>query len=251
MSIYTYEKLCDSERLKQEIQDSIITVALDYITTASSPEETSVYFKATLSTEAETLLDSIVTAHENEPLPENIIAQVELVQKDMDTEAVSTTQRLAPQGWHQVYHEIEFKTSQLNGIHDRSIDDDDNGYSTAKFYNASDVELTTQGTIDTDCVKTVFDFTPTFSYAIKSGQIAQIESPTVPVYFWAVAGPSMIDIVFSDGGINLEFLHPKTLVGMDGSSATLLPAYLPIRFVVRHPEGFKHRIQAIFEYFRA
>jgi hypothetical protein len=69
--MYSYEKLCASDRLAKEIQESAIVTALDYITTVDSPAETKVYFKAELSEGDETILDGLVDEHVNEPLEEN------------------------------------------------------------------------------------------------------------------------------------------------------------------------------------
>lgn len=193
------------------------------------------------------------------PTANGVASKTEVRQSDPDTLGLSMTPKWAPQGWSQVYHEIEFKTSQLNAIHDKSVSNVDNGYTTAKFYNAAGTELTVQGDLDTDCVMTVIDFMPTHDYAIKSGQVAQITSPTTPVYLWALAPLSelgMDDKVFCDGGINLEFVDSKNLVGLDGTAATMLP-YMggiganKIRFIIRHDAGLKHRIQAILEYYKA
>jgi hypothetical protein len=180
---------------------------------------------------------------------------------DPDTGMIATTPKWAPLGWLQVYHEIEFKTSQLNSIHDKGFDNVDTGFSSIKFYDAAGDELTIQADIDTDCVRTEYDFMPDHDYAIKSGMVAQISSPNEPVYLWALGAPGLANIPFCDGGINLEFIDGKTLVGLDGTAATILYYSHPklgdgagtnkIRFIVRHSAGFKHRIQAIFEYFKA
>lgn len=68
---YSYDKLCDPGRLSYEIAQSAIVTALDHIETTSSPANTTVYMKAALSGGDETILDGLVTAHVNEPLPED------------------------------------------------------------------------------------------------------------------------------------------------------------------------------------
>lgn len=57
----------NTDRLTLEIRASAITVALDYITTAG--DDCTIYFKADLSTDNVTILDSVVAAHSGEPLP--------------------------------------------------------------------------------------------------------------------------------------------------------------------------------------
>lgn len=76
---YSFDKLCDSERLKQEIENSSITIALDYITTISNPENTKVFFKAELSETDEETLGTLITNHINEPLPENRVTSVKML----------------------------------------------------------------------------------------------------------------------------------------------------------------------------
>lgn len=75
---YTFEKLCDSQRLTKEIEESAIIIALDYIQTLSSPATTNVWFKAALSEGDEIILAALVTAHVNTPLPENIVLPVDV-----------------------------------------------------------------------------------------------------------------------------------------------------------------------------
>lgn len=57
----------DSPRLRQEIIDSAIVTAFDYIGTAD--DTCSIWFKAALSAGDQTLLDGIVAAHSGEALP--------------------------------------------------------------------------------------------------------------------------------------------------------------------------------------
>lgn len=70
----TFNKFCSSDRLTKEIQESPITVALDYITTTAST--TDVFFKAVLSESEQTTLNNIINAHNATPLTENIILKV-------------------------------------------------------------------------------------------------------------------------------------------------------------------------------
>jgi hypothetical protein len=190
-----------------------------------------------------------------------IDGEVSIKQKDPDTGMLSTTPKWAPVGWVQRFHEIEFKTSQTNSIHDKTWQNVDTGFSSIKFYNAAGDEITDQGVIDTDCVRTEYDFMPPFDYAIKSGMIAQITPPDSAVYLWAIGAPGIANIDFCNGGINLEFVAARSLVGLEGTAATVLyyshPLLGPgagtnkVRFIVRHSAGLKHRIQVILEYFAA
>lgn len=72
----------DPDRLSQTIQESTITIALDYINVASNI--ISLFFKAELSDDEELILDGIIAAHTGEPLA----ATPTIVKADILTEAV-------------------------------------------------------------------------------------------------------------------------------------------------------------------
>jgi hypothetical protein len=74
---YTFPKVCNVARLKQEIEQSVITVALDYITADSL--ETLVVFKADLPYADQRLLNDLVDAHIATPLPDPDRIKVEPV----------------------------------------------------------------------------------------------------------------------------------------------------------------------------
>lgn len=75
---YSFSKLCDSERLRYEINTSSIVTALEKIETKSTPATTDVYFKDSLSTEDDTTLSALVTSHVAVPLPDMEIKTVKL-----------------------------------------------------------------------------------------------------------------------------------------------------------------------------
>jgi len=184
------------------------------------------------------------------------LSSVEVVNKDPDTNGIAFSPKWAPDGWHQCLHETEFETSKLGSIHEKDHNGDDLNWSTVKFYDLAMNELTTQGAIDTDCVWSVYDWMPTMDYAVKAGQVAQLETPADNVYFWAVGLPDVMPKMFADGGINLRFVAPRDPIGLSGVAATVLPynggmGTNKIRFKFYHPAGFKHRIQLIWEIFRA
>jgi len=73
-AVYTYlvslfpNHKCDLSRITQEIHESSITIALDYINATDSV--VNFYFKAELSVDEETILGELVAVHTGEPLPE-------------------------------------------------------------------------------------------------------------------------------------------------------------------------------------
>jgi hypothetical protein len=75
MTQYDYTKTPVSlDRLTQEIQQSAIVTALDHMTLLGSA--LSIFFKADLSGGDQTILDSLVSAHNGNPLPQNNIQNV-------------------------------------------------------------------------------------------------------------------------------------------------------------------------------
>jgi hypothetical protein len=85
---------CDTARLTQEIQQSSIIIALDYINTTTA--DVTIYFKDELSIGDKSTLDGIIANHSGEPLPEEspiIKAQI-LTEAAKWVEAGDTTQEL-------------------------------------------------------------------------------------------------------------------------------------------------------------
>lgn len=68
LTSYEFGKLCDSNRLTQEINESAIIIALSHITTQDQPATTVVWFKDELSGGDETILNGLVNDHVNTPL---------------------------------------------------------------------------------------------------------------------------------------------------------------------------------------
>lgn len=76
LSSFPNEK-CDLSRLNQEVHDSTIIIALDYINAASN--QVTLYFKSELSDDDEVILANIIANHSGEPLPENLVQNVKIV----------------------------------------------------------------------------------------------------------------------------------------------------------------------------
>jgi len=72
----TANDLVDVGALTEEIQDSSITIALDYISVVGNALD--IYFKVDLSEGEQTTLDDIVAAHTGEPLPDVQTVQPEV-----------------------------------------------------------------------------------------------------------------------------------------------------------------------------
>ena len=291
MSSYTYSIINDTLNAKvvpDKLQDEInasdsIDNTLSSVGTVSS--DIIIKFATALDAAEQTALNAIVAAHDGEPVEENGKAQlVKLKEQDKETGGVMFTPRYQPQGWLQQLFEIEFETSTKDSIHEKDPANNDIGWSSLKFYkdvSGVETEMTnpTQTDLDNDCIRTDFLWMPVVDYQILSGQVAQISTPASDFYVWGVGidldavygGPQ---IVFAEGGINMAFVGTHQAVGLKGKGAPFLyyskvktgvdadgnPVYqnLPpgvgsnrMRFICRHPVGFKHRLQPIFEIFRS
>lgn len=266
MAVYSFTKEVNVPRLQSEIQESQITIALESISALGN--DLDITFKTALSQTEEAELTALVSAHVATPMtpPPD---QVEVLNQPPvlnETGVLATSPKYAPDGWVQKLYEIEFKTSEKNSIHERDYLNQDIGWAELRFYNAAGEDITesSQAVLDSDCVRTDLSWMPDQDYMIKGGLIAQIETPVENVYVWAqgavlddqYGGPQ---VTFADGGINMCYVGPRDRVGLNGVSGTMMyythPMLGPgagtnkLRFVVRHPAGLKHRLQAMFEIF--
>jgi hypothetical protein len=268
---YTYSIADDtanakvSDSLQVEIGDSAIITALDYI--SQTGDVLDIYMKDALSAGDETILDGVVSAHDGVQLVEP--AEVSITQNDPDTGGLAVSPKWAKDGWKQQMFEIEFETSKLNSIHEKDINNVDIGWSSVKFYkDVASVETewtpADQADLDDNCIRTDLLWMPDADYMIKGGQMAQNAIPSEDVYLWAVGadldaiygGPQL---TFLEGGLNLAFAPANMLMGVDGVAASLMEyshsvlgdgkGTNRIRFICRHSEGYKHRMQAVFEIF--
>ena len=261
MAMYQFNKSpCATDRLDQEIRGSAITVALDYINSVSGIIY--IYFKAALSESEQALLSSIVTAHTGVPLPdaqEVVIAADNSIQKDTDGATLARA-KITQTGWGYQLHSVEVETSTLNSIYSKKADGNNFGYSTLKFYDENNLELTTQESIDSSCVKTVMDWEPDHSYEIIGGVLKQIQTPLSDIRIWIVGVPDVPanyggSKEFVTGGLNLRYLNDQDGVNADGRAPKKLDPSVAhtnkMRLIVRHNAGVKHKMMMLFEIFKA
>jgi len=163
-------------------------------------------------------------------------------------------------GWGLQCHAVQIETAKLSSIYNRDKDGDDYGFTTLKFYNASDVEITDAGAysthqdhIDALCVRTDLIWEPTFDIEMIGGEFWQATAPTNDIYMWffhEYSGHS-----FCDGGMNAKVIgaaHKE----MDGRAPKLLPyndTYHTGRLILRcrHTAGDQHKIMLVLEYYKA
>lgn len=167
--------------------------------------------------------------------------------------------KMAPAGWTYQLRAIEFESSVLSSLVNETCYGVAIRDCTLKFYGAGGRELTTQETIDTDCVETVIDFEPTYAYEVIGGTINYLGALTVDVRLSVVAVP---DVPAAYGGskimvcnANLRFVSPDRGVEADGRVSKRLnpdPNYHTnkLRFVINHPAGHKTRICVFLEHYK-
>lgn len=175
--------------------------------------------------------------------------------------------KITTTGWHYQLHGVEFETSKLNSIYSKKVDGTDYGFSSIKFYelvNGVETEITganlNQTYLDSNCIKTIMDWEPTHDLEIIGGMLKQKEIPGSDVRLWVIGVPDVPEVA---GGskpfavnINLAFIGIEEGVKVDGRA----PKYLTynatyhtskLRIMLRHPVGFKHKMNMIFELFKA
>lgn len=168
-------------------------------------------------------------------------------------------QKAAKVGW--IYHLTapEFTTSTVGSLYNKNIDGNDLNEAVVKFYDINGDELSTQGSCDTDCVKTVFTFEPTWDYEIIGGTIKTYDDVIENVRVWVVAVP---DIPAQYGGskvmiqgVNLKFIDPNNGIVADGRASkymTYSAVYhtSKLQAVVKHPAGHKASMMVAFEMYK-
>lgn len=168
--------------------------------------------------------------------------------------------KIAPAGWHYQLHGVELTTSLLPGYYNHDVSGTDYGFITIKHYDASGALLTTQESIDTDCVKTVMDWEPTWDYEMIGGSVYQTTTPTSNFRFWITAVP---DVPANMGGsvafgtsVNLKYVSQAGSVAMDGRSPKRLVYNAvyhtnKLRITHMHEAGLRHTVLYLFELFKS
>lgn len=179
--------------------------------------------------------------------------------KDSDGVALSRS-KITRSGWHFQLHGVEFSTSKLASVYNKDVAGTDLGFTSIKFYNSSDVELTagTQAELDSNCVKTVMDIEIDQDIEVIGGMIEQTTAPTNDVRLWVIAIPDLTvaqggSVPFTAGGINLK--HLSGALDLDGKTPKLLPYNATyhtnkFRIIAKHDTGDICPIHMLFKLFR-
>lgn len=164
-------------------------------------------------------------------------------------------------GWSYLAHPIEFETAKFNSLYEKDNLGNDRGFSSIKFYNASNVEVTDSANENT-IVKTVILFKPSYDYELISGNLQQIDSPSTDVRLWVLGGIIELGSPYIKefaGGLNMRFYGANESVKTDGRAAKYMKKDIvgvpyqanQLQVIVRHDAGIQHKLMLTLEYFRA
>lgn len=168
--------------------------------------------------------------------------------------------KVTESGWHYQAHFLEVTTGLLGGIVNEGPDGDDLGLTSIKFYNSSDVELTTQLSITLGCVKTVIDWEPDFDYEIIGGSFYQANVPATDVRMWVIAAPDIAaeyggSVHFLHGGVNLKMIGSNQSINTDGRTSKKIKyvegtGSTKLRTIIKHSIGVTAPIHLRLDIFR-
>ena len=182
--------------------------------------------------------------------------------KEIDSQGRQIIRAAAGQkGWTYLARPIEFEISKIGSLYSKNYLDQDYTDVTIKFYNASNVEVTSAENEST-IVKTVVLLKPNHDYELIAGNVRQIVSPTNDIRVWVIGGIIELggDYVKEfAAGINMKYLGADEEIKTDGRAAKYMTKDIvgvpyqanQLQVIVRHNAGDYHKIMLTFEYFRA
>lgn len=221
MASYNYTKEVDVSRLQSEIEDSAIVTALDYINLEGA-DDLEIFFKASLSGGDETILNNLVTAHVNEPLPSG----PQLVQIDgpLDSDGSSMTRvKMFKAGVAVRFHFVNFTTADHGSLYHKKADGTDLSWCTFKIYDSENAEITDPAN-EGNAVKSVLTWEPpSINYEIIGGAFYQDTAPSTDVYVWAIGVP---DVAEGSGG-SIPFATSANLKNMGSGQAFVIDGRVP------------------------
>ena len=181
----------------------------------------------------------------------------------VDTDGAPLTRtKLTKTGWHYQCNAVEWTSAKLSSIHNKNRSEADLGYTTIKYYDNTNTELTagTQTELDNNCVKTVITWEPSQDVEIIGGTLYQSASPSGNIRLWVTAIPDLTvaqggSVPFCTGGINLKLMGAGAVYTVDGKTPKMMPynnIYHTSKFEIAtiHPVGEQHTIMMVFQLFR-
>lgn len=137
--------------------------------------------------------------------------------------------------------------------------DGTSGDFTAKFYNASDVEVSSGSLL---CTKTVIDYRPSSDYEIIGGKLNMIAPATLPCTLWVIGGcidlAATVPSAVSEFIRNLDLRYILSRQETDGRASKFLSYSTEgvpyptnsLRFIIKHSVGYQFGFMVTVEKFR-
>lgn len=183
------------------------------------------------------------------------------VQYSVDSEGAQVTRlKMSQAGWTYQARALEFNTGGLNSLVNNKADGTIWGDATLKFYNSSDVEVTTQLLIDLTAVKTVLEWEPTYDYEIVGGFLSMPTTPLADYRVYVVAVPDVSEELGGSklmvSGINMKSIPAGSRLLIDGRTAKRMNYSdslhtNKIQLSIEHAPGSSHNFMIVFEHFKA
>ena len=182
-------------------------------------------------------------------------------ERDSDGALISRT-KVTETGWQYHMQGVEFTTSTIgSSTHPYNHDEQGNnlGFASVKLYDDQDQEITTQIDADTNCVKTIIDWEPTYDYEVIGGAL-KMDAPTLlDVRVYVIAVPDIPKIYGGSkdfiSSINMKYIASGDKVEADGRASKRL--YYDavnhtnkMRIILKHPAGAKCNFLMSFELFK-
>jgi len=267
MANYIYEKSTVAiDKLENEIKESEITIALDYINFLS-PNSLTVYFKAALSSGEEDILDNIVSNHDGILLNYPTLVTLDELKDDDNVQIVQP--KTTKLGWRFQPRMMSFITSKYKSEYSKKENGENVGDLTLKFYNSGNEELVKgeqesdqdfQTRLTNNCVKTYADWHAQYTQDLIGAILICKTIPENSTYAWAVIAPDLPaeyggNAAYLEGGFDLSFLHQTREFWFNGRGAkTLKIDNSPyktnkIRFIIKHDVGVQIPLQLLIEHF--
>jgi hypothetical protein len=258
---YTYSKVVAPDTLEFQIRNSQITVALDNTPGAgiqATPSSVDIWFRATLSSNDESILTALINNHVAIPL----LYQGEPTDADG---AKIQRPKAAKAGFAFQFHTTEFTTagmtSSYSGYRNEALNPitrqrTDLGFTTIKFYDENGTQLTEPPQM-TNAVWTVVDWETNHDMEIVGSVLLQRAAPDQPVILWSHLAPGIVNYPFMQGGLDLSIMPADHVIDMDGKVSKYLSATLPIpgcnkiRLTLFHPAGYQYTGQVAFMFYKA
>ena len=195
---------------------------------------------------------------EQEDFETNFISTANITYTDGEGSALNKI-KMAPKGWTYQLRSIGVKTSTINSLSNNDHNGNDLGGCTLKFYKANGDEITDQGVADTDCVKTVLDIEPAYTYEVIGGWLSVQNNVTDNIKIYVIGAPDIPEYLGGSklmvANLDARYIDPSERVRLDGRTPkhmTYDATYhtSKLRLVLTHAVGVAENFQISLEIFK-